>query len=171
MDLPNRRSIRLKNFDYSSEGAYFITICTQGREMLFGDIIDKKMKTNILGDLLTSIWKSLPDRFSVDLGSYQIMPNHFHGIILINQSVGAPLVGALSKTGQVQDLPLRKISLGDIVGTFKSLSTNAWKHGKFWQRNYYEHVIRNDKDFDKISWYIENNPLMWDEDENNLQKE
>lgn len=167
MVLPNRHSIRLKNYDYSSCGAYFITICTQDREMLFGDIVNGKMKTNDLGNLMITIWESLSDRFLVDLGIYQIMPNHFHGIIIIDQSVGAPLVGALYKRGQVQDLPLQKITLGNIIGAFKSLSTNAWKHGKFWQRNYFEHVIRNDKDFDKISWYIENNPSMWDEDENN----
>ena len=104
--MKNRHSIRLKWFDYTSNGAYFVTICTQNREYLFGDVVNRKMETNTLGNLVVSIWESLPDRFPVIIDTYQIMPNHFHGIIIIDNSVGAPLVGALD-LGRVQDPPLQ----------------------------------------------------------------
>ncbi|MDO8570607.1 MAG: transposase [Candidatus Daviesbacteria bacterium] len=165
-DLPNRQSIRLRNYDYSSEGAYFVTICTQNREMLFGDIVNGIMVLNDIGKIVEFVWESLPQHYKVELGPFQIMPNHIHMIIMI---VGAGFS--------------RPITLGNIIAYFKyqstkQINTNIMgsenptptdiKYPKAFQRNYFEHVIRNEKDFDKISWYIENNPQMWDEDENNI---
>ena len=192
--MKNRHSIRLKWFDYTSNGAYFVTICTQNREYLFGDVVNRKMETNTMGNLVVSIWESLPDRFPVIIDTYQIMPNHFHGIIIIDNSVGAPLVGALD-LGRVQDPPLRKITLGNIIAYFKYQSTKQinnvgvgysdpnnigrennnirrenpapTEYQKIFQRNYYEHIIRNEKDLNKISQYIMDNPLMWERDRNN----
>lgn len=165
MVLSNRRSIRLKNYDYSSNGAYFITICTQDREMLFGDIVNGKMVSNKMGNIVQQHIESLFQRFPVEIPIYQIMPNHVHLIIMI---VGAGFS--------------RPITLGNIIAYFKYQSTkqiNTYiigsedptptdqKYSKIFQRNYYEHVIRNEKDFDKIYWYIENNPKTWDKDKNN----
>lgn len=112
--------------------------------------------------MVVKIWGSLPDRFPIILDIFQIMPNHFHGIIFI---VGAGLVPALSQDGHPQGVPLH--TLGDIVGAFKSLSTNAWGNGKFWQRNYFEHIIRDEKELFKIREYIKLNPQIWDRDRNN----
>jgi len=113
------------------------------------------------------ILESLPKRFPITLDKFQIMPNHFHGIIVIKNSVGAGLVPALSQKGRPQGSPLQKISLGNIVGAFKSLSTNAWAQGKLWQRNYYERIIRNEIEYMKIRQYIQQNPLNWENDRNN----
>lgn len=169
--MNNRHSIRLKNYDYSSNGAYFVTICTHEREYLFGDIVNGKMKTNNLGNLVVSIWESLPNRFPVIIDTYQIMPNHFHGIIVI---VGAGLVPALELGAPVTNrAPARgaptpkQPTLGNIIGAFKSLSTNTRAQCKFWQRNYYEHIIRNETELFKIREYITLNPLMWERDRNN----
>lgn len=79
MNLPNRHSIRLKDYDYSSNGAYFVTICTQNRETLFGDLVNGKMMLNDMGNIVNSVWESLPHHHSVELGIFQIMPNHIHG--------------------------------------------------------------------------------------------
>ena len=169
----NRHSIRLKNYDYSSNGAYFVTICTHNREYLFGDVVDGKMETNSLGNLVVSTWELLPNRFPVIIDTYQIMPNHFHGIIII---VGAGLVPALELGAPVTNrAPTRgaptskQPTLGNIIGAFKSLTTNAWSNGKFWQRNFYEHVIRNEQELYKIQEYIELNPAMWERDRNNME--
>lgn len=130
--MHNRRSIRLPGYDYSQDGAYFITICTQNRENLFGGIIGGKMILNDIGKIIEIIWNDLPQRFPIELDTFQIMPNHIHGII---QIVGAH-----------HDAPLQKI----------------------WQRNYYEHIILNDSDLEKIRYYIKLNPQNWDRDKNNI---
>lgn len=165
MVLPNRHSIRLPNYDYSSDGAYFITICTQNRELLFGNIVNGKMISNEMGNIVQKHIESLNQRFPVEIPIYQIMPNHVHLIIMI---VGAEFS--------------RPITLGNIIAYFKYQSTkqiNTYimgsenptptdqKYKKIFQRNYFEHVIRNQKDLDEISWYIENNPQMWDTDQDN----
>lgn len=106
MDIPNRQSIRLKNYDYSSGGAYFVTICTQNREILFGDIIDGNMILNNIGKIVKLVCKSLPNQYQIELGSFQIMPNHIHMTIII--------VGAGSS---------RPIPLGNIIAYFKYQST------------------------------------------------
>lgn len=168
MILPSRRSIRLPNYDYSSNRAYFVTVCAKNRAMLFGDIVDGKMILNNFGEIVELVWESLPQHHQIELGSFQIMPNHIHMIIII---VGATRGSPDTEEGRSRPAPTE---LGTIVGLFKSECTKQIRSiagnpiFDIWQRNYYEHVIRNQKDFDKISWYIENNPLMWDEDEDNI---
>lgn len=182
MDLPNRHSIRLKNYDYSSNGAYFITICTQDRLEIFGSVgvdlcVDPKqtgqtprsapticMKLNATGKMVNNWWLKIPNKFpDIELATFQIMPNHVHGIIIINGN------------GQThRSAP----TIGTIIQWFKTMTTNEYIKNvkqlnwpmfnkRVWQRNYWEHVIRNEKDFDQISQYIINNPLMWDRDKNN----
>jgi REP element-mobilizing transposase RayT len=184
----HRRSIRLKNYDYSQSGLYFITICAQNRCCLFGEIVDGAMILNDAGQMVHDQWAILPNRFnSIELHEFIVMPNHFHGIIELvsNHPVGAPLVGALShvgapnnhhQTGQPQGIaPTVTPTIGDIVGAFKSLTTNEYIAGvkqyhwprfkqKLWQRDYYERIIRSEQSYLEIVEYIRNNPLNWAED-------
>ncbi len=94
----NRRSVRLRGYDYSHAGAYFVIICTRNRACLFGEIVDGEMVLDDSGPMVETVWNKLPDRFpNIDLDAFIIMPNHIHGIIIL---VGAPLVGAHSDFGR-----------------------------------------------------------------------
>lgn len=173
-----RRSIRLKNYDYSQAGAYFITICTQEKECLFGKIVDGEMVLNEYGAIVKNEWMKLLNRyFNIELDIFQIMPNHIHGII----TVGATLAVALNNNVRAGASPAptavvrnENVTVGNIVGTFKSLAANEILKlykirneymGRFWQRNYYEHVIRSDNELTLLREYIVNNPKKWAEDE------
>lgn len=184
-DVHHRRSIRWKGFDYSAAGAYFVTVCVQGRECFFGKMVGGEMVMNAAGKMVQSTWETLPERFPhLALDECVVMPNHFHGILWI---VGAPLVGA---PGQDIQKPIHTRAdarragtrpaptLGDIVGAFKSLSTNAYiegvnNHGwppfagRLWQRNYYERVIRDEEEMRAARQYIRENPATWDIDAEN----
>lgn len=171
-----RGTIRLKGYDYSQSGMYFITVCTENRENLFGNIVNGKTILNNIGNMIEKLWNKIPERFNmVELGAFQIMPNHLHGVINIVPTVGATLVVAHSSRAGIKPAPT---TIGDIIGAFKSLTTheyitgvkyNGWKpfDTRLWQRNYYEHIIRTETDLNKIREYIINNPLMWDRDRNN----
>ena len=175
--MANRHSIRLKYYDYSQAGYYFVTICSQKRQSTFGEINNGQMQINDVGLMIQDQWQQLPCRFNeILLDEFIVMPNHFHGIIKIIRTlnnvsdlVGAPLVGA-------QNTRPRK--LGNIIGAFKSLSTNEYIRGvkekewepfggKLWQRNFYEHIIRDNNGLNKIREYIRENPSTWDDDEEN----
>ena len=163
----NRRSIRLKGYDYSKTGAYFVTICAQNRVCLFGNIVDGKMMLNQFGQIVDVVWNDLPNHYPhIQLDIYCIMPNHFHGIVMLTDTVGA-----------IHELPLqmsqqqrRNMLLPKLIGRFKMLSSkqiNQSRHTtgtKLWQRNYYEHIIRDEKDYNRICEYIKNNPLKWELD-------
>ncbi len=181
----NRRSIRLKGYNYSTPGLYFITICLKDRECLFGKIIEGEMILNDLGLIIKNQWKNVVKRYdNVSLDEYTIMPNHLHGIVIIEEliiNVGATLAvvsGSTTNAG-ARPAPTTTVTLGDIIGSFKSLCIHDWLEyiknknidlpGKFWQRNYYEHIIRNEKSLKKIRRYIIDNPLKWENDIENLQ--
>lgn len=170
----HRRSIRLKGYDYSSSGLYYVTICTQNRELLFGEINQNEMLLNIAGKMIEKWWKELLNKFpTITLDDYVIMPNHMHGIINI---VGAALRG---RPFRPKGQPHRVApTLGDILDWFKTMTTNEyiknvrmnnWQpfERSLWQRNYYEHIIRNEEDLNQIKEYVKNNPLCWNEDEEN----
>ncbi len=179
-DIHTRRSIRLKGYDYSQAGLYFITICTQNRLCLFGGIHNGEMRLNDAGTMIERQWHESICRFNnIKTHEYIVMPNHFHDII---EFVGAPLVGAHCtiqpstmaerQTGQPQGIAP---TVGDVVGSFKSLSTNEYIRGvkdniwprfdkRLWQRNYYEHIIRDEKSYLQISEYIQTNPITWPDD-------
>ena len=172
----HRRSIRLKEYDYSQAGAYYVTIDVQNREGLFGEIVNYEMILSEAGKMIEEQWLALLERFSnIELDVYQVMPNHFHGIIVIIE----PDMGAGIKHGaRTSPAPTRKPALGDIVGAFKSITTHEYIQGvdnknwrqyykRLWQRNYYEHVIRDEADLNRIRDYIQSNPANWDEDEEN----
>ena len=175
----HRRSIRLKDYDYSKAGAYYVTINVQNRECLFGKIVNYEMELNDAGKMIEGQWNTLLERFSnVELDVYQTMPNHFHGIIV----VGAAFMAALDSENKADTWPGADTrlapTLGDIVGAFKSITTHEYILGvdnkkwprfykRLWQRNYYEHIIRDEKDLQNKTDYIEANPSLWDEDDNN----
>jgi putative transposase len=166
----HRRSIRLKNYDYSQKGAYYVTIIVQHRECLFGDIGNNEMILNEPGKMINEQWSVLPGRFpNIELDLYQIMPNHFHGIII---------AGATTRVAQNWAGTRPAPTLGDIIGAFKSINTSVYIKGvennnwprfvkRLWQRNYYEHVIRDEADLNRIRNYIQSNPANWNDDKEN----
>ncbi len=155
----HRRSIRLKNYDYSQPGMYFITICTQHRLCLFGDVVNKEMHLNNAGIMVADIWIKLIDKFKlISLFDYILMPNHLHALIQINNEGGESI-------SQIMQYFKSFSSLQYIAGVKKY----SWKNfpGKLWQRNYYEHVVRNIDVLEKIQQYIIFNPQDWDNDKEN----
>jgi putative transposase len=157
-EIHHRRSIRLKGYDYSQPGSYFVTICTEGKEHLFGQVVEGEMHRNELGDCVARCWKWLAQQYPyIDLDEWIIMPNHLHGIIVIADRAGA------SRTA-------KRKTLGRLVGAFKTVSTadsnelrGAPTH-PLWQRDFYDHIIRNDDELNKIREYIRTNPLQWASD-------
>ncbi len=176
-NLHHRRSIRLKGYDYSLAGAYFVTIVTHQRECLFGEVVNGKMVLNEPGRIVQKWWDDIPAHFpGVETGAFVIMPNHVHGIIVITcrGAVPAPKLDDSQNRGG-ETPPLRKTpTLGQIVAYFKYKSTKeingldgAGVVTKLWQRNYYERIIRNEREMDAIWRYIDANPVNWAEDSEN----
>jgi len=169
-----RQSIRLKNFDYSKSGRYFVTICTQDRECLFGYIVNDVMKLNEMGKIIENIWESLPKHHTVELDVFQIMPNHVHMIIKIVGGAPVAGVGAIHESPDKHDAPLQRSLLSKIIGYFKMNSAKTIHiinpNIRVWQRNYYEHIVRTKTDLNKIREYIKINPQMWEKDQNNLKE-
>ncbi|MCP4724807.1 MAG: transposase [bacterium] len=171
--FPERRSTRLKEYDYSQAGGYFITICTYNRECIFGDINDGEMHLNEFGRVVKKEWvKSQKIRREIQLDEYTIMPNHFHAILHIenstdeNDSIRANRRSPL----RVDTVKMEKKSLSSLVAGFKSNVTiyiNKIRQTPgmhVWQRNFYEHVIRDEEDLNKIRQYILDNPQKWEQD-------
>ncbi len=167
----NRRSIRLKDYDYTQPGYYYVTIVTQNRKCLFGEINNGEMVLNEAGSMIQDIWKQLPNKyFGVDLDQFQLMPNHLHGVIVL---VGTGPRACPDK-GQPQGV-VPTISLSDIVHRFKSFTTRKYIDGvnrcewvqfdyKLLQRSFYDHVIRDETELKNVRKYIVNNPLKWELD-------
>jgi len=168
----HRRSIRLPEYDYSQPGGYYITILTHNRECLFGDVVDGKMVLNDAGKIVRDEWlKTAEIRTEIELDEFIVMPNHVHGIIFIVDGYrrGDPPV-APTKPG-----PKPK-SIGSIMAGFKSAVTKRINQMRntseftVWQRNYWEHIIRDEHDLNRIREYIINNPLRWELDNDNPMK-
>ena len=198
--IHHRHSLRIPGYDYTREGAYFVTLVTNGRECLFGAVIDTETRLSDYGRLAAECWTMIPDHFPhVELGVFVIMPNHIHGILILNEPDAADAVAATSSAGDgsatlsppvgAQHVaPLPNIaslhgahrphvvsgSLGSIIRSYKSSVTRIVRQKyddppqRIWQRNYYEHVIRNAMDHEHITDYILDNPLHWDRDEENI---
>lgn len=245
-DCQHRRSIRLRGYDYTQAGAYFVTTVVQDRACLFGDVVDGHMRLNDAGRMVANEWGALCPRFvNIDVDAFAVMPNHIHGVVVITGTtgpdgsnvgaalvaarsgtcgqttdaivgaplvgarsmtgvetttaiVGAPLVGARSTTGDIVGAPLVGArsteaigatgattrvapTLGKIVGAFKSLTTVAYTRGvkmhgwspfreRLWQRNYFEHIVRNEDSLHRIRQYIADNPANWTDDPENPQR-
>jgi REP element-mobilizing transposase RayT len=171
-EIHQRRSIRLRGYDYSQPGAYFVTLCTSGRECLFGDVADGEVALNYVGRVVHEGWSYTEFiRPEVEVDEFVVMPNHLHGIITIRQpegSVGAHGRAPLPSGNAIFQRPPR--SLGSLIAGFKSAATkriNELRHTPgqpVWQRNYYEHIIRGETDLNRIRQYIRDNPARWTED-------
>ncbi|MFA7057418.1 MAG: transposase [Candidatus Cloacimonadales bacterium] len=184
-EIHHRRSIRLKDYDYSQEGFYFITLCTGNREHLFGEINDGTMVLNEIGMLIKEEWEKTTEiRKNIALGEYIIMPNHFHAIIQIEHQIK-------SQTYTTMGLKSTSQTIGSIIRGFKGTTTlkinliqpvrkecrgvlpyaqnvkSSKQDNSIWQRNYWERIIRNQKEFNQISQYIINNPALWEDDKLN----
>jgi putative transposase len=160
--FPQRHNLRLTNYDYSLQGSYFITICTSDKQCLFGQIVDSKVKLNPFGIIVESVWKEIPLHYpDINNDVFIVMPNHIHGIITIHEG----------KRAGSKPAPTRPLS--EIVRAFKTYSSrgiNELRHSQgvsVWQRNYYEHVIRNENDYHEIGEYIYYNPAKWETDSEN----
>ena len=160
----HRRSIRLKGYDYTSPGGYFITVVTYQRECLFGEIVNGEMRLNEIGKFVEYAWNDLPNHYpNIELGTFCIMPNHVHGIIVIKEN-NVYIVGAGLRPAPTTH-PIKQRGLPEIVRAFKSFSSrhvNEYLKSPgvpLWQRNYYEHIIRNDDEWNNIHLYIETTPL------------
>ena len=189
--------MRLDGYDYSLAGAYFLTMVCWGREEILGTVADGEMQCNDFGMMAAGVWEEMPNHFpQVDLGDFVVMPNHVHGIIIIDDTVGArrddmvgarddEMVGARHASPQrmiqraTQRAPMRvakgaaRGSLGAIVGAYKSAVAKRINEirgtpgERVWQRNYFDHIIRDEKEWERINDYIQANPARWAEDEEN----
>ena len=196
-DRFHRRSIRLRGYDYTRSGAYYVTVCTQERLPLFGDVVNGVMVPNAMGDIVQRCWDAIPEHMPmVVCDAFVVMPNHVHGIIVITDVAAGSLAGD-GCVGAANSPPLRmpatndpvdppppnvhdnsprrppiaimvKNSLGHIMQTFKAAVTRqAIRDGlmprgtPIWQRGYYERIIRDGGEHDRIAQYIRDNPANW----------
>ena len=164
-EIHHRRFIRLRGYDYSQPGSYYVTRCTQGKEHLFGQIVEGGMHRNELGDYVARCWQWLAKQYPyVLLDEWTVMPNHLHGIIVITDSRGASRSALTTGTAPA---PTKRKPLGRLVGAFKTVSTDRLNETRgtqgslLWQRDFYEHIIRNEDELNKIREYIRTNPLRW----------
>ncbi|SDE03236.1 transposase [Desulfuromonas thiophila] len=169
-EIHHRKSNRLPGYDYTQKGLYFVTLCTSGRECLFGDVDNGQMIMNGMGKVVAKEWiKTGEIRANVELDEWVIMPNHFHAIVGITDGVCPHRRGDLRSLLLAPTGPLSK-SIGAIMAGFKSAVTrqvNVMRQTPglpVWQRNYWDHVIRDEEDFNRIREYIQTNPLRWELD-------
>lgn len=177
-ELKKRKRTRLKDYDYSKPGYYYVTVCSKDRRNIFGEYdknnvgtglapvrYNNNIKLSTLGQIIDKQWNDIPNQYGdLLLDAYVIMPNHIHGILIINKRTGASPVPTIS----------------NIIGSFKSKTSIEYLHylkgnalnisGQIWQRSFYDHVIRNDKSLNNIREYIVNNPAQWDDDVENINK-
>ena len=170
----HRRSIRLRGWDYSQPGAYFVTIVAYGRELLFGQVVGDEIQLSKFGEIAHDEWLASADiRREIQLDAFVVMPNHIHGIVWIvadDNMVGTHgrVVGATGRSPLPPRGPTPR-SLGSFIAGYKSAVTKRINEirgtpGTVWQRNYYERIIRNDRELDAIRRYIRDNPAHWAED-------
>jgi putative transposase len=178
----HRRSIRLETYDYAQAGAYFVTICTFERRSLLGAVVademqlspygSDEMQLSPCGSIVTECWDEIPQHFTgVELDAFVVMPNHVHGIFVLSD--GAMATRARHASPLQEKSGARPGSVGAIVGAFKSAASRRINQmygtpgAPLWQRNYYERIIRNEKELNGIREYIIYNPALWEQDVNN----
>lgn len=163
-ELPKRKNQRLKEFDYSESGYYFVTICMKNRKEFFSEILNNETILTEFGKIIEEVWTNLPKFYNVDIDYYIIMPDHFHGIIILDRT--------LSKQ---TDNEYGFHSLSEIIGKFKSFTTKKIREklkdkNEFqWQKSFYDRIIRNEKELYNIRKYIQENPLRWGIEKNNTE--
>jgi putative transposase len=174
---PGHRSIRIKGYDYSTPRLYFVTICTHNRQYTLGRIADGRMQLGGLGRIVDLAWREIPSHFAtVKLHAFVVMPNHVHGLIEVGCQAGAQHAAPLQDypTGKKHQGVVTPGSLSAIVRSFKSVVTKrareemCWRD-EVWQRNYFERVVRDSKEFAEASRYILENPLQWEWDQENVK--
>ncbi|MFZ5432445.1 MAG: transposase [Calditrichota bacterium] len=165
--------MRLRGFDYARDGAFFITICTDGRRFMLGDIIDGEFMPTDLGKTASWCWADIPDHFqNVIIDEFVVMPNHFHGILFIQHEAAGTACRA--PTAEEFSKPVCD-SLPTVVRSYKAAVTKSAHElglcsGAVWQRGYYERVIRRESELYNTRKYIRDNPLGWDTDPENIEK-
>ncbi len=160
MELPKRKPTRLKGYDYSAPGAYFITICTNQRAHLFGEIVSEQMQLSHLGEIVNQEILKIESHYAnIQIDKYVIMPNHIHMIVKISEPEG------------INPFPTTKYDISNVVGKFKAGVTrivgNAFMHSvkkPIWQSSCNDHIIRGEKDYKKIWEYIDTNVIRWEKD-------
>ncbi len=172
----HRRSIRLRGYDYTQAGAYFVTLCARDRACLFGEVVNGDVRLSDAGRIVADAWEWLAVQYPyVALDAWVVMPNHLHGIIVMVDGDDGGRGG--SRTAPTGDAPsgtvvVKRKPLGRLIGAFKTVSTKRINEirgtpgATLWQRNYYEHVIRGDADLRRIRAYIADNPARWGRDRN-----
>lgn len=172
----HRRSIRLRGYDYTQAGVYFVTIVTHGRECLFGDVVEGEMRHNASGEIAQTCWEDLVNHYAhVELDAFVVMPNHVHGIILLNDTrVGVDVGAGLKPAPTMATNPSpKRHGLSEIVRAFKTFSARRINMMRdmpgyaVWQRNFYERIVRSEHELEQIRAYIENNPTSWLSDSEN----
>jgi putative transposase len=163
LEKHRRRSIRLKGYDYSQAGAYFVTMVTRERTCLFGEIVNGQTRLNDAGRVVQRVWNDLPNCYPrVECDAFVVMPNHIHGILVLGATVGAGFKPAPTRHG-----------LFEIIRGFKTFSARRINEMRdasgtpMWQRNYYEHVVRDEDELTRIREYVLSNPLQWENDREN----
>ena len=177
-DKHHRHSIRLPQYDYAQPGVYFVTICTHKHECVLGDVIDGVMTLNDWGTVADRFWDEVSAHFhGVAVDAHAVMPNHVHANIVIVRDplrrgeVASPSMATTPAAELGGETPPLQPTLGQIVAYYKYQTTKAinllrgMPGAKFWQRNYWEHVIRNEAEMDRIRDYIETNPARWSDDQ------
>ena len=166
----NRKSNRLKDYDYSRNGYYFVTICVKDRQELFGTVENNQMILNDLGKIAERCWIDLPNHYmNCALDEFTIMPNHIHGIVVIDDELLTNHV----VTG-LKPVTTKNHSLSEVIRGFKTFSSRRINELNpallfRWQRSFYDHIIRNEKSLEKIREYVVYNPLKWELDRNNTE--
>ncbi|MDA3906167.1 MAG: hypothetical protein PF484_08850 [Bacteroidales bacterium] len=188
-------SARLQNWDYGSNAAYFITICSKNREHFFGEIENNEMALNAIGKLAEQYWIEIPKHFSfIELGNFVVMPNHVHGILIIDKIGGDPTTADtlqcvdtlqcnVSTTTNPTKPPIKNVQMamispkpGTISTIIRSYKSVVTKNARLidvdfgWQSRFHDHIIRNDGEYQRISEYIFNNPANWQTDKFHRKK-
>ena len=173
-EIHGRRSIRLKGYDYTQVGAYFVTVAVRGRLALFGESVDAEVRLNDAGEMAHSVWQTMPQRFPfVEMDAFVVMPDHVHGIVVIRGDGAQAPIGDACAPDSADAAPTAR-ALGDVVGAYKSLTTAAYIRGvhnagwppfrrRLWQRNFYERVVRDEYEMNELRAYIRDNPLRWEQ--------
>ena len=170
-----RTSNRLKGWDYASVSAYFVTLVVKDRACIFGDVIDGEMWPSPIGSVIDESWLWLGEQYDhLKLDAYIVMPNHLHGIVMIDEDDEALNIGIENAVAiQSKPIPKKRKPLGRLIGAFKTVSTkrinelNSTPGASIWQRGFYDRIIRNEQELESVREYILGNPAKWDEDAEN----
>ena len=166
--LPERKPQRFNEFDYNTPAWYYLTMCTDDKKHLFGKVVNGSMLLNDFGKIVDNCWNEIPKHFAnVQLDYYVIMPNHIHGIIILD-------VGDANCASRKSDEDRTKMKLPIVIQQFKRQCTQLIKtrynySGKIWQRSFYERIIRNEKELYQIRKYIDQNALKWELDDHIIE--